>query len=192
MAQGDETDLTRILSECGHREGALAELLPLVYDELRRIAQRRLSSERPDHTLQATALVHEAYLRLVGNADLHWSSRAHFFSAAAEAMRQILIDHARARGCQKRGGQRSRIPLDLVNVAEVVDLDTILTLDEAISRLEKDDPLAAKVVRLRFFAGLSGDETASVLGLSPSTVDRNWTYARACLFRRLKGTEAGS
>ena len=149
-----------------------------------------MNDERGEHTLQATALVHEAYLRLIGDAPVPWANRAHFFAAAAEAMRRILVEHARARQRVKRGGGPATTPrrppngvLDLAD--ESADPDEILMLDEAIRRLEQEDPEAARVVRLRFFAGLSVDETAEALGVSPSSVDREWAYARARLHRLL-------
>jgi RNA polymerase sigma factor (TIGR02999 family) len=189
-------DLTRLLrrSESG-QPADVAELLPLVYEQLRAIACARMAGERRDHTLQATALVHEAYLRLFKNDGdgALWSSRAHFFAAAAEAMRRILIEHARSRGRVKRGGDgrgraARRQPINLLDLASENDPDEILMLDEAIQRLEREDPDAAQVVRLRFFAGLSIDDTARVLGVSPSTVDREWAYARAKLHRMMGGS----
>jgi RNA polymerase sigma factor (TIGR02999 family) len=166
-----------------------AALLTLVYDQLRKIAQQRMNDERGDHTLQATALVHEAYLRLVGDQPLEWDSRAHFFAAAAEAMRRILVEHARARNRLKRGGDADgrpsrRVPIRLLDLAdEQADPEEILMLDDALRRLESEDPNAARVVRLRFFAGLTGDQAAAALGVSPATVDREWTYSRARLHR---------
>ena len=172
--------------------GALStadSLLPLVYDQLRRLARQYMSRERSDHTLQATALVHEAYARVVGSGRVDWASQAQFFYAAAEAMRRILIERGRQRKQLKRGGgpagPRTRIPLTAVDLAIEVDGDEILALDEAILRLEKEQPDVAKIVRLRFYAGLGVEETAQVLGVSPRTVNREWTYARAWLFREL-------
>jgi RNA polymerase sigma factor (TIGR02999 family) len=159
-------------------------LLPLVYDQLRAVAQRALTAERPDHTLEATALVHEAYLKLVGEREIPWASRAHFYVAAAEAMRRVLLDHARARGRVKRGGDRARLAL-----SDVADLATkpeeIVRFDEAFRRLEGESPEAAAIVRLRFFAGLSVEQTADALGVSTSTVDRRWAFARAWLYQAL-------
>jgi RNA polymerase sigma factor (TIGR02999 family) len=158
---------------------------------LRKIAQQRMSEERSGHTLQATALVHEAYLRLVGDSEVHWQGRGHFFAAAAEAMRRILIEHARGRARVKRGGEHGappkRVPLNVLDLAAEGDPEEILMLDDAIRRLEMEDPQAGCVVRLRFFAGLSMDETAAALGVSPSSVDRDWAYARARLQRMLRG-----
>ena len=179
--------VSRLLS--GARDGdsrAAAELFPLVYAELRNLARQRMASERPGHTLQATALVHEAYLKLLGGDKAAWASRKQFFFAAAEAMRQILIDYARARGGLKRGGGKKRLPLNVVDLAaDDEQIPQILALDEAISRLEKVSPDVAAVVRLRFYAGLSVEETAEALGISPRTVKREWTYARATLSREL-------
>jgi len=152
------------------REGdshAAAELFPLIYAELRSLARQRMANERAGHTLQATALVHEVYLKLLGDRRNPWASRKQFFFAAAEAMRQILIDHARARGGLKRGGGRNRVPLSVVDLAADEQIPEILALDEAISRLEKVSPDVAAVVRLRFYAGLSVEETAEALGISP-------------------------
>ena len=169
--------------------GSSDELIAQVYEQLRRLARQYMSQERPDLTLQATALVHEAYARIVGSSPVDWQSQGHFFHAAAEAMRRILIERGRQRKQLKRGGgtetPRLRIPLSAVDVAVEDDGDEILALDEAISRLEKEEPDVAKVVRLRFFAGLSVEETAQVLGISPRSVNREWTYARAWLFRQL-------
>jgi len=168
---------------------ATDRLLTLVYDQLRKIAQQRMNEERAGHTLQATALVHEAYLRLVGNTEVHWHGRAHFFAAAAEAMRRILIERARSKARVKRGGddgaRPKRLPLSVVDLASDDDPQEILMLDEAICRLETEDLDAAQVVRLRFYAGLSVDETAAALGTSPSSVDRDWAFARARLHRLL-------
>ena len=164
---------------------AAAELFPFVYAELRNLARRRMANERAGHTLQATALVHEAYLKLLGGNGNPWTSPKQFFFAAAEAMRQILIDHARARAVLKRGGGKKRVPLSVIDLASDEQIPQILALDEAISRLEKVSPDVAAVVRLRFYAGLSVEETAEALGISPRTVKREWTYARARLFREL-------
>jgi len=182
-------EVTRILSNIGRDDPrAAAELLPLVYDELRKLAHHRMSGERSDHTLQSTALVHEAYLRLVGNHELEWANRAHFFHAAAEAMRRILIEHARAKSGPQRGGGRTRLPLDVLDLATGADPTQIMALDEAISRLEQEDADAARVVRLRFYAGLGVDDVAKALGASPRTVKRNWAFARAFLIRALGTT----
>lgn len=178
MAQGTDRP--------GEPPGQAGELLEQVYEQLRGLAQLRLSQERPGHTLQATALVHEVYLRLARGNPGAFASRGQFFHAAAEAMRRILIEHARARGRQKRGGGAARLPLsNVLDLAQASDPSEILALDDAICRLEEQMPEAAAVVRLRFFAGLSVQETAEALGVSPRTVDREWTYARAWLFRQL-------
>ena len=202
--------VTRLLGEAQRGERRAAEaLLPLVYEQLKELARHRMAGERAGHTLQATALVHEAYLRLVrpeetgGMADPGWAGRAHFFHAAAEAMRRILIDHARSRDSIKRGGAGSgkdaddeagrgpwqRIAFNVLELADdaVQDPGAILALDELISRLEKEEPHLAEVVRLRFFAGLSVEETAEALNVSPRTIKRDWAFARAWLFRRLDG-----
>jgi RNA polymerase sigma factor (TIGR02999 family) len=184
-------DLTQMLHavQAGDARAA-ADLLPLVYEELRGLARRWMSSERPDHTLQATALVHEAYARRVGGQDIAWADRAHFFHAAAAAMRRILVDHARARAGPVRGGRRGRVPLDVVDVTDLATRDdplAVLAMEEAIAKLEQQDPGAATVVRLRFYAGLNVDETARALGSSPRTVKRDWAFARAYLLRLLEG-----
>lgn len=179
-------EVTRILSSVEQGDPNVAsKLLPLVYAELRKLAQHRMSQERPDHTLQPTALVHEAYLRLVGHGEMNWANRAHFFHAAAEAMRRILIEHARVRAGPVRGGGRKKLPLDVVDLAAEADPTQILALDEAISRLEQKDADAARIVRLRFYAGLTFDEVAKAVGVSVRTVKRDWTFARAFLIRAL-------
>jgi RNA polymerase sigma factor (TIGR02999 family) len=164
-------------------------LLALVYDELLMIARRRMDGERRSHTLEATALVHEAYLRLLGDAGngLAWSCRGHFFHAAAEAMRRILIEHARARGRIKRGGDRGRETLDSIEPAAPDVPDDLLALDAAVCRLEQMEPRAAAIVRLRFFGGLSVEDTAEATGTSPRTVKREWAFARAWLYQQLHG-----
>lgn len=181
------SDVTRILAAIEQGDAQAAdELLPLVYRQLHRIAQQQMARERPDHTLQATALVHEAYLRLVGNRDIEWANRAHFFAAAAEAMRRILVDQARKRGRIKRGGGRARVPMSVADLAAEQNPSEILALDEALKRLEKEDARMSRVVMLRFFAGLSIDDTANAMGISPRTVKREWTCARAWLFQALQ------
>jgi RNA polymerase sigma factor (TIGR02999 family) len=180
-------DVTRILSAIEQGDPHAAEqLLPLVYDELRQLAAQRLAQEKPGQTLQATALVHEAYLRLVDVDQVQqWNSRGHFFSAAAEAMRRILVEQARRKQRLKHGGQRQRVDLkDAFHLAEKQP-DDLLALDEVLERLTVTDSLAANLVKLRFFAGLSMPEAAEVLGLSLRSAERNWTYAKTWLHREL-------
>lgn len=181
------SDVTRILSTLNHGDSAAAEqLLPLVYDELRRLAADRLNRERPDHTLQPTALVHEAYIRLVnGNSDRTWDNRGHFFAAAAEAMRRILIDQARTKQSARRGGQHRRVALEENAIAAIGSPDYLLDLDAALAKFEAVEPRAAELVKLRFFAGLTNREAAGVLSISARTADDLWAYARAWLFREL-------
>jgi RNA polymerase sigma factor (TIGR02999 family) len=163
------------------------ELLPILYEELRKLAQHRMAQERCGHSLQATALVHEAFLRIVGEREHGWVNRAQFFAAAAEAMRRILIEHARARGRAVRGGDRQRVTLTGVDLAADEDPEQVIAVDEAFQRLLQADPRAAEVVRLRFYAGLSEAETAAVLSMSERSVRREWAYARAWLFDALQG-----
>jgi len=182
-------EVTRILHAIERGDARASEdLLPAVYDELRALADARLARERPGQTLQATALVHEAYLRLVGpdpRAPSPWDGRAHFFAAAAEAMRRILIDRARARGAVKRGGPIKRARLDPAALTLDSVPPEILDLDEALGRLAREDPAKADLVKLRFFAGLTMDQAAAALGISPATADRHWAYARAWLYDAL-------
>jgi len=184
-----QTDVTRILSaiECGDASAA-SKLLPIVYDELRRLAAQRMAREGSGQTLQATALVHEAYMRLLGpdGNEMHWQSRGHFFAAAAEAMRRILIDAARARRADKRGGDRRNLRLELDRIATNDVPDEVLELDDALGSLAQEDPAKAQLVRLRFFAGLTLNEAAVALGISPTTADRHWAYARAFLFNEIR------
>jgi RNA polymerase sigma factor (TIGR02999 family) len=181
------TNVTQILSEIECGDPAAAErLLPLVYDELRRLAAAKLAHEKPGHTLPATGLVHEAYLRLIGGHDeRQWVGRRHFFAAAAESMRRILIESARRKQSQKRGGDWQRQPLDDVACPE--DDADLLALDEALTKLALQDPVKAKLVELRYFAGLTGDEAARVLDISPTTADRYWAYARAWFQAEVRG-----
>jgi RNA polymerase sigma factor (TIGR02999 family) len=189
------SDVTRILAAIEHGDRQMAdELLPIVYDELRTLAAQRLNQEKPGQTLSATALVHEAYLRLVGPANAQgWASRGHFFAAAAEAMRRILINRARDKNRQKRGGGIRRIDLDQVESALETDDEDLLALDEALEQLAVEDNVAAELVKLRFFAGLTLRETAEAMGLSQRTAERQWAYARAWLYARLRhdGSPAG-
>jgi RNA polymerase sigma factor (TIGR02999 family) len=174
-------EVTHILSAIEQGDPAAAEqLLPLVYAELRHLAARKLAEERPGQTLQATALVHEAYLRLVGT-EQHWNGRRHFFAAAAEAMRRILVEQARRKGRHKHGGGRQRVPLDEAQPARRDDAAELLAIDEALDRLAAEDAEAAQLVRLRYFAGLSIEEAAETLGLPRSTAYAHWSYARAAL-----------
>ena len=165
---------------------ASADLLPLVYDELRLLASRRLAGERPGQTLQATALVHEAYARLVGKGNEHWNGRGHFFAAAAESMRRILIERARAKNRQKRGGGARRFDLRAEDLTVDAVPEEILDLDQALSKLSAEDPIKAELVKLRFFGGMSLPEAAAFLRISISTADRYWAYARAFLFAELQ------
>jgi RNA polymerase sigma factor (TIGR02999 family) len=187
------SDVTRILLAIEHGDSHAAEqLLPLVYDELRHLAAQRLAQEKPGHTLQATALVHEAYVRLVGaNQPQHWDSRGHFFAAAAEAIRRILVERARQKKRIKHGGGRQRV--DLGAVAQVGDepADDVEALDAALTRLEQIDASAAQLVKLRFFAGLTMPEVARALDLPLRSAERNWTFARAWLHRELARADAG-
>lgn len=179
--------ITKLLAEAADGNAdSVRDLLPLVYQQLRAVAQARMSNERAGHTLQATALVHEVFLKLVGPRQVPWESQAQFYAAAAESMRRILIDHARTRRRAKRGGDFERVAINVVDLASSENPEEILALDEAFCRLEQQEPEAAAVVRLRFYAGLSVDETAAALGLSPRTIDRRWKFARAWLFRELE------
>lgn len=185
------SDVTRILSdiEAGDPQ-ASAKLLPLIYDELRRLAAQRLAQEKPGQTLEATALVHEAYLRLAGQREeRHWNGRNHFFAAAAEAMRRILIETARRKQGPKRGGRLRRLDADLNLVAAHAPSVDLVALDEALTRLAKESPARAELVKLRFFAGLTVSEAAEVLGISLATAERYWTYARTWLYAELSGAE---
>jgi RNA polymerase sigma factor (TIGR02999 family) len=185
-------DVTRILSAIEEGQARAADqLLPLVYDELRRLAAHRLAQERPGQTLQATALVNEAYLRLVGpGQDQRWDSRGHFFAAAAEAMRRILVENARRKGREKHGGARGRTYLDLDELSDSGAPQEILALHEALEQFAVHDPLKAKLVELRFFGGLTLEESATCLGVSLSTADRAWRYARAWLYAAMAGAAA--
>ena len=184
-------DVTRILSaiERGDRQAA-DQLLPLVYDELRRLAAQKLAREAPGQTLQATALVHDAYLRLVGADDPGWDSRGHFFAAAAESMRRILIDRARCKHSARRGGALRRVPLEAgpsLVAPDGAPGEDLLALDEALRQLEAEDPVKARLVELRFFAGASLEDSAAMLRISPATAKRYWIYARSWLYGQLHG-----
>lgn len=164
---------------------AIDRLLPLVYDDLRRAAVRSLARERSDHTLQPTALVHEAYLRLVGQSGAQWRNAAHFLAVAAQIIRRVLVDHARARACQKRGGHRDKHPLEALALAAPAPTVDLIALHEALLRLSMTDPRKAQVVELRFFGGLTVEEVADVVGINARSVERDWQYARAWLYREL-------
>lgn len=182
------SDVTQILQAIEHGDPLAAEqLLPLVYGELRKLASQRLFEEKPGQTLQATALVHEAYLRLVGATGRQdWDSRGHFFAAAAEAMRRILLNRARDKKRVKRGGDRRRVDLDQVEIALDTNDEQLIELDEALVELAAEDADAARLVNLRFFAGLTLKDAAAALGLAPRTAERQWAYARAWLYARLR------
>ncbi len=189
---GAPGDVTRLLRSVGDDGAARDRLLPLVYDELHRIAQGRMAGERAGHTLQATALVNEAYVRLVGVEEIDWNDRSHFFGIAAEAMRRVLIDHARKRASQKRGGGRGRLDLTVADLAADTEPETMIAVDEALTKLEAEDPQAATVVKLRFFAGLTAGEAARAMDVSERTVMREWAFARARLFELLGGERDGA
>ena len=180
--------ITKLLNAVGDDDAA-AELLPLIYGELHRIAQARMAALRPGTTLQPTALIHEAYLRLIGDDKPGWNSRAHFFGAAAQAMRQILVDEARRKASLKRGGGRRRLDLDDVEPAVAPPSIDILALDEALKRLERDDPRAARIAMLRYFAGMTVRETAAALDISVPTVEREWRFTRTLLHLWLAGDD---
>jgi RNA polymerase sigma factor (TIGR02999 family) len=180
-------DVTRILNKIGAEDpSAAAELLPLIYEELRHLARARMANERPNHTLQATALVHEAYLRLTESEQSSWANRAHFFSAAAEAMRRILIDHARRRQAFCHGGGHEHVPLDGFSIAAPAADDELIAVDEAVEKLSRRHPDKGELVKLKYFAGLTTAEAADLLGISEATAKRQWDYARAWLFREIK------
>ena len=185
LMAGQEADITRLLHRAADDPHAADDLLRQVYLTLHAIAHKRMAGERPGVTLQATALVHDAYIKLIGNADIEWRDRVHFYGAAAESMRRILIDHARSRGSVKRGGGRRRVPMSVVDLSIDADPDEILSVDEAISRLGQWDARLGELVRLRFFAGLGLEETAQAMGLSERTVRRDWELARVWLHREL-------
>ncbi len=183
------SDITQIIDRVNQGDGPATErLFEVVYEELHLLAKQKMRHERPGHTLQATALVHEAYMRLLGT-DGPWEGRRHFFAAAAEAMRRSLIDHARRKAAAKHGGDLQRKPLDHVELELTIGPDPIdlLALDDALVAFEAEDPDKASLVKLRFFAGMTGSEAAEALGISTSTAERHWAYARAWLFDRLHG-----
>jgi RNA polymerase sigma factor (TIGR02999 family) len=175
-------DVTRLLNDAAAgKSAATEELFQAVYDQLRRIARRRMADERLDHTLQATALVHEAYVRLVGDQQVIWNSRAHFFGAAARAMRRILVEQARRKARPKHGGDRERVSLEHAEAAVEPLSDDVLAVDEAVKKLEAVDARKGRIVNLRYFSGLSAEETASVLGVSVGTIEREWRFIKSWL-----------
>ena len=185
------SDVTRILQsiETGDPKAA-GELLPLVYEELRKLAAARMANESPNQTLQPTALVHEAWLRLTGNETVKWDGRAHFFGAAAEAMRRILIDNARRKHAQRHGGGQQRLDIAELEIAAPGKEQELLEMDEALERLEALDKQKAELVKLRYFVGLTLEESAQILGISTPTAKRWWAYARAWLYRQIQGDDA--
>ena len=187
------SDVTRVLNACAEDPKAADELLPLVYQELRRLAAARMANEAPGQTLQATALVHEAWLRLLGpdGNEQSWGNRAHFFAAAAEAMRRILIDRARKKQRVKHGGELKRVNLQDIDVAETVEPDILLEMDEAIEKLAKEDPQAVELIKLRFFIGLEMTEIAKAMEISERAAYRIWAFARAWLYKELGTDEPG-
>jgi RNA polymerase sigma factor (TIGR02999 family) len=189
------SEATGILSAIDHEDpGAAEQLLPLVYDELRRLAAQKLAQEKPGQTLQATALVHEAYVRLVGSGGLEaggerrWDNRGHFFAAAAEAMRRVLIDRARRKRSTKRSAGRKRLDIDAVDLVTQAAPDQLLAIDDALAKLARQDPVAARLVELRYFAGLTVEEAGKSLSMSTATAYRHWKYARVWLHSELLGT----
>jgi RNA polymerase sigma factor (TIGR02999 family) len=181
------SDVTRLLNAIDHGDPkAAGELLPLVYDELRQLAAARMARESPGQTLQATALVHEAWLRLVGSNETQWNSRGHFFGAAAEAMRRILVERARKKARVRHGGQLQRVDLHQVSVATEDSDDVIVAIHEALEKLAVESPQKAEIIKLRYFAGLEHAEIAKILGVSEPTVRRHWAFARSWLYAELK------
>jgi RNA polymerase sigma factor (TIGR02999 family) len=187
------SDVTQILNAIDAGEPRAAEkLLPLVYVELRQLAAQRLAQEKAGQTLQATALVHEAYIRLVDvDRAQSWDSRGHFFAAAAEAMRRILVDRAREKGREKRGGKFKRVDIDAIDIATTAAPDQLLAIDDSLAKLDRDDPAAAKLVELRYFAGLTVEEAGKAIGVSTATAYRHWNYARAWLHSELQDSAEG-
>jgi RNA polymerase sigma factor (TIGR02999 family) len=180
------SDVTRILNAIEQGDAGEADkLLPLVYEELRRLAAHKMSQEKPGQTLQATALVHEAYMRLVGSEAQNWDGRTQFFTAAAEAMRRILIENARRKQSLKRGGIQKRADLNEVILAVESPSEDILALDEALARLAQEEPVAAELVKLRYFVGLTLEQAAELMGTSRRTATRHWTFARAWLYKQI-------
>ncbi len=187
MASDSLANVTQLLQLAGSGDSrATDELLPLVYEELRRLARSQLASEQPGVTLQPTVLVHEAYLRLVGDGEVSWNSRGHFFGAAAQAMRRILVDRARRNNALKRGGDHRRVEIDDHALAAEPDAHTMLAVDEVLDRLQAYDPAKARLVMLRYFTGLTLDQSAAALGLTPAQAKTEWSYARAWMHRELQ------
>lgn len=186
--EGEITGLLRRLT--GGDRNAVDVLLPAVYDELRRLASSHLQRERADHTLEATALVHEVYLKMVDQHDARWQNRAHFFAVAAQAMRRILVDHARGHGRAKRGGGRQKLALDDTPTLSTDRETSLVALDDALSRLAETQPDKVRIVEMRYFAGLNSEEIAEVLGITPRTVARHWQVARAWLYREISDAHA--
>jgi RNA polymerase sigma factor (TIGR02999 family) len=181
------SDITQILQAVARGEGhASEELFPLIYDELRHLAASHMAQERPGHTLQATAIVHEAWLRLVSDGDRTWQNRAHFFGAAAEAMRRILIENARRKSALKRGGGLLRVDIEGLDIAAATPDDKILMLNEALENLQAEDPEKARIVVMKFFGGMTNQELAEHLGVTERTVERQWAFARAWIFQNIK------
>jgi RNA polymerase sigma factor (TIGR02999 family) len=181
-----ENDITCVLQAITNGEGKASDLLPLVYQQLRQLAAARMVQESSGQTLQATALVHEAWLRLVGDGDRTWQNRGHFFAAAAEAMRRILVENARRKSRLKRGGGQLRLNMDDVDLAETTPDDKVLLMDEALEQLKAEDPEKAQIVVMKFFAGLSNKEVAESMGKTERTVERHWAFAKAWLFRNIQ------
>lgn len=193
MSPDPALDVTQLLADWSRGDqSALERLMPLVYGELRRLAASYLRRERPNHTLQSTALVHEAFMRLMNQQDVHWQNRAHFYGIAAQMIRRILVDYARSQHAEKRGAGAIKLELDeALAVPQQAGLD-LVELNDALDRLAAFDPRQSRIVELRFFAGLSIEETAEVMHLSPASIKREWTAARAWLFRELHGVRANS
>jgi len=181
------SEITLVMQAVGRGESlASEELLPLVYDELRQLAATRMAHESAGQTLQPTALVHEAWLRLVTEGDRNWQNRAHFFRAAAQAMRRILVDRARHKSSIKCGGGRDRLNIEDVDLAAVTPDDKVLLIDDALARLEQEDPESARIITFKFFGGLTNKEVARTLGVTERTVEREWAYAKACLYQMIQ------
>ena len=188
VEEDSTADVTRLLNEAAAgKTAATEELFQAVYDQLREIAHRRMAKERPDHTLQATALVHEAYVRLIGDQEVHWNSRAHFFGAAAEAMRRILVEQARRKSSARHGGGRQRVELQDAFIVVHDDATDIVALSEALERLQREDPRKAELVKLRYFTGMTISEAAEAMGISHATAERYWAYSRLRLYEWVTG-----